>query len=811
MLKEVQSRCISARDGSQATVQQELPQFSHARELAASQLKRGIHVFRHDLRARLEPDGSSSWVQSAGVNKLIFGRETAEAFKIQSGVRIAIRPQDFLVRSSPVAVAFTARGQERVVVSHTFRLVLGDSEGATRAVRLTNRGDAAAKIRVITLHDPTSLNFRRGGDPPGEIGVNAFNRNDQVFMDDVGDTTGVRVIGFFPRPSVIYMTKDKGRAAELLALGELPESSLGMSGSVIIMTQHDLDLPPGATADVRCISVYHPTSLESALNAASTILVDGEPGGSDPRGPEFSSSSASFNFAFDWAKAALFATEGEGNLAELLWAGVALSILRSDAFVELAEAATRAMRKDGTLRYSEDGVGGVLADRPGPVETSLYVMALSAFLSGRARDKKLVKRWYPRVRKAADGLSRLALSGLLHSSPYTPDGWRRRLGAGFPSGNTSEVNLLGIRALNDASTAAYIAGRGSDSAKFREVSLRIQTSLNEKLRDSETGALALNADSRGVVHREITIDQAVGLSCYSPDPKLASSVVHRLLEKDFETGYGPRTVPASNNLYYSQTYADGQLGGYWTRAALSHALLAYHAGYPGIGSLQLEKVARLVHLDAERMGGMAGEFPYWIDTERGQAMGAGSDPVAAARFIEALIFGEAGLSVGPQGPRLRIPEASQLRWVLVHDLNLGKRATFFVGRHPGRTFVASTLDRESVDDSRATRGASSPASFFPECERLDQQVGLEGVVFWDNACSLLCVGSHGSSGFSGTVSVPLRSRSFSASLFAGVEELQQETGLWHKVDQVKALNRFEARVDLKQNGWKMVRLTPTPR
>ena len=182
-------------------------------------------------------------------------------------------------------------------------------------MRLTNRGDGVVRLRVLTLHDPTSLNYRRERDPPGEIGVNAFNRHDQVVMDDVGDTTGVRVVGFSPRPSVIYMTKERGRAAELLALGELPESSLGMSGSVILLTQYDLDLLPGATAEVRSASIYHP--LRSNLPSTPRPTMEGEAEGAEPRAFGFASSSQSMNFAFEWAKAALFAIEGESNRRRL--------------------------------------------------------------------------------------------------------------------------------------------------------------------------------------------------------------------------------------------------------------------------------------------------------------------------------------------------------------------------------------------------------------------------------------------------------------------------------------------------------------
>ncbi len=329
-------------------MQRELSQFSQTRELSASQLKRGVYLFRGDLKARVEPDGSSSWVHSATARKLLFGRETAEVFKIQSGVKIAVRPQDALVRATPTEVSHAPRGQDKIQAVHSVRLVTGDCAGSARSVRVTNRGDAVAKLRVLTLHDPTSLNFRRERDPPGEIGVNAFNRHDQVVMDDVGDTTGVRVVGFSPRPSIIYMTKDRSRAAELLALGELPESSLGMSGSVILLTQHDFDLPPGATAEVRSLAVYHPSSLEAALSAAAPRPAEPESDTSESRGVGFASSSASMNFSFEWAKAALFAIEGEGNLAERLWCGVALSLLRGDYFEKLAESIKQGMRKDGS-------------------------------------------------------------------------------------------------------------------------------------------------------------------------------------------------------------------------------------------------------------------------------------------------------------------------------------------------------------------------------------------------------------------------------------------------------------------------------
>src|SRR5579859_4792514 len=147
-------------------MQHELSQFSHTRELSASQLKRSVYLFRRDLRARVEPDASSSWVHSATARKLLFGRETAEVFKIQSGVKIPVRPQEAVLRATPASVSFAPRGQDKVQAAHSFRLVIGNCAGSARSVRITNRGEALAKLRVLTLHDPTSLNYRRERDPP---------------------------------------------------------------------------------------------------------------------------------------------------------------------------------------------------------------------------------------------------------------------------------------------------------------------------------------------------------------------------------------------------------------------------------------------------------------------------------------------------------------------------------------------------------------------------------------------------------------------------------------------------------------------
>lgn len=764
------------------------------REFSASQMKRGLVLARGHERLRMDPDQAVSSLYSSRGHRLVLGREAVEVYKVQAGIVVPQRARDLRIKLSPEAIEVSS--SEPVQATHTLKLLGGSSStGFTRSVRFSNRSESAVRLRVVSLHDPTSMNFRRERDPPGEVGVNAFNRGDHVVMDDVGDTTGVRVISFSPRPSTVYMTKDRQKALDLLNSGELPDSVAGMSGAIIVMTEWEFDLAPGARTDLRVTSLYHPSSLEAALSDlgdwTSSLSRTERP--AVPAVANFSSSVSSANFAFSWARAALDSIEGDDDRLDKLASGFGLQVMRSEWFERQFEEHKRSQRKDGLLA----GAGSeAAASSPAVLETSLFILHAAGYALMKG-DKKLAKKWYPTLRKGGLGLQSLVKSGPVSTPSSPPEGWRRRLGSGFPTGVVAEVNLVVCRALNDLAQMAYMVGKGSDSAAFTESKVRLLERVNSSLRDAESGALALNLDPQGRLHKELTVDQVIGLAYYPLDNNLSSSLVHRLLEADFETGFGPRTVPSSNALYYSPTYGDGQLGGYWTRAALAHALLAYSSGYPSIGSLQLEKVARLVLSESEKMGGVPGEYPYWIDPERKVVSSVGSDPVAAARFIEALLVGEAGLQRTPKGLRLSPPKGSKFKWLSLSDLNLGEKGSFFVGRAANQVFSASSYSRVSSEGAKA----------FPHSEALDTRSPVQALLFWDDSNILVCLGNTAPTDAAATVSIPAKGKPIDRSLFVDVEELHPDTTTWHRSERKRVLERVELRVDVKASSWKWLRVT----
>ncbi len=759
---------------------------AESRELFASQLKRTIILSKGSARLRVEPDSSVSSLYTSGVRRLVFGREQLGVFKVQSGFLISQRQKETRMWISPGVVEFWPADAPESV--QTISLLDTTSTGYSRSVVLSNRTDAPVRLRVVSLHDPTTMSFRRERDAPGEIGVNAFNRGDHVVMDDVGDTTGVRVIGFYPRPSAIFMTKDRQRALDLMGSPEFPGSVAGMSGAILILTQWEVDLPPGGRTELRTTALYHSASLETALADLSAAARRENAQGPASPGMVFGCSSPSYNFAFAWAKAAMEAIEGEEDRLDRLAAGFGLQVTRPSYYEKEFGSLKSLQRKDGLIPRQQ-------SDRGGPLETSLFVISACGYLLMKS-DKKLAKKWYPSLRKACKGLAALAQSGPVKSGPDSPEGWRRRLESGFPTGTLSEVNLVAARALTDIAQVAYMVGKGSDSADFRESSVRIASALNASLRDAESGNLALNLDPSGRLHKELTVDQVVALSYNLLDHNLASSMVHRFLEADFETGYGPRTVPRTNALYYSPTYGEGQLGGYWTRAALSHALLAFLSGYPSIGGLQLEKVARLVSTDSEKQGGVPGEFPYWADGDKKIIGSSGSDPVAASRFLEALLVGELGLRGSGKNLKISPPSASKLQWVMLHDADLGGFGSFFLGRAPKQSFSASSY--ASVDAGEARK--------FPQAERLDVQPPFEGLLFWDDSSMLVCLGNGGNGDAATKLSIPMNAKTLSRSLYVDLDQLSPESSAWRRVERVRLLDHVDLRVELQAGAWKWYRI-----
>ena len=752
--------------------------------LRSSTVRRPLKLQQGGVRLRVEPDGSVRSLFSMTEGRALFGFEQLSLFKLQAGIVVPAQRQDWGIRATPRSVHFAGRVFDGVEVSQTLEFHRGESPGYVRRLKLRNGSAAPVRLRAVELADPTAAHFEPL-DVWGSLGVNAFNRDSHVAMDEVSDPPSARVVGSTPSPSKFYMTTSAARSADILAAGELPERTAGMSGQVIVLSSHEVDLAPGESREVTFASIYSAGKLEDAL-AQFGRLQSGEK--VPPKAsPLVATSDREMTEALAWALPDIAGGTYATSALDRYEVITPLSWLDPSAALKLT-AVKPEVRKDGSLPHSRD------RSKPGVLETSVLLRGASTLLLGR-QDKKLARSRYPALRRLAGYLLSISKDFAVVTDPALPQGWRRHLGSGYPAGEVPEVSLAVAGALLAASQLGKMLSKSDDAAKFRERSEMISDRVMKKLVD-ERGFLALSLDSSGRLRPDDTVDMAVAAYRHPLKASVEQAVAHRLLEKDFDTPYGPRCVPTTNQVCFNSSYGMGQLGGVWPRAALAYASVCYRAGLSGVGSLAAGKVARLVTDDWARLGGSPGEFPQWVDPDSRLVSGAESDPVAAGRLLETIVEGELGLAVGADGPSLCPAQSSSIGWTLACDLWETEPYAAFVGRTGGKPhlFLGGKVGSKS-------------GSKFAKYERLEVPArGVYGISFYSPG-QVVCLGNGTASPVRMSVALAPRAADLSRRLSTPLEAFDAARGSWDKIGSLRVSTTMTFDASLDANGWKAFRIS----
>ena len=169
--------------------------------------------------------------------------------------------------------------------------------------------------------------------------------------------------------------------------------------------------------------------------------------------------------------------------------------------------------------------------------------------------------------------------------------------------------------------------------------------------------------------------------------------------------------------------------------------------------------------------------------------------MSAARFVEALLTGEAGLTISAEGPTFRVARGSHLTWFSMRGFRIGGDGALFVGRTKSEALVVSSYEKVHVEGSVK----------LSRSETLEVSPSVECLVFWDQSSLLACAGNTSPFALSEVVRVPLRGKPLATSLFADLDEFNQETCQWERLDRRKLLDRLELRVDLGPGSWRVFR------
>ena len=760
---------------------------SRTQGLRSSGLRRPMMLQSRACRVVIDPDGSVRYFDSFQERRALFGFEQLWFYKVQAGIVVHAQRPDWVIRVTPRSAQLSGRMFEGVEVAQALDFYRGQSLGYLRRLKLRNGGQGQIRLRIIEVADPSAAHFGSSGRRWGSLGVNAFNRESHVAMDEVSDPPSARVVGASPSPSKFYMTTNRSRAQELVAAGELPEVTAGMSGQVLVLSSHDVELAVGEGKDILFTSLYNPGKLEEALSEFSRIQ-SGEklP---PPTRPFFAASDPAVTEASAWAIAATESGSYSDDPLERYETLRTLAYLDPAGARRLISESKAAMRRDGSLPHSLE------PSRPGVLETALLLKGVASFVA-LSQDRKLARADYPLVKKLASYLVASSKDSRVETEASLPQGWRRSMGRGYPTGEIPEVSLAVAGALEAASQVARMVSKADDAGRFRERGEMISDQVRKRLVD-ERGFLALCRDSAGRLRTDETVDMAVAAYRHPFLGSAELAAAHRLLEKDFDTKYGPRCVPTTNQVYFNPSYGEGQLGGVWPRAVLSDSLVCYRAGLAGMGSLAMLKVARLVAEDAVKLGGMPGMFPRWVDVDGGEAHGDEPDPVGAARFVEAVLEGELGLPEGAEKASLSPPSSSSLSWVMASDIWAGEPVCVFLGRGGGRPHVFFSGPRtESKEGMKFAKG-----------ERLEVPLRGAYALMFNTPGQVMCVGNGTPSQARFVVTFPPKAAELSKHLSAALESYDPSRGTWAKVGSVRVSPAMSFEASVEANDWKAYRVS----
>ena len=246
--------------------------------------------------------------------------------------------------------------------------------------------------------------------------MEAFNRGSHIAMDEISDPRLARVIGAVPAPAKFYMTTERSRASELVQEGDLPEKTAGMSGHVLVLSVHELELAPSESKDVLYASIYSPNKMEGAISAFEALKQAAEPEAATQ--PSIACSSPALSEGFGWAVAAVTGAPFDTDSLDRLEAMPGLEYADPIAVGSTVEGAKALVGKGGFVPHSSDRT------QAGVLETSLLITAACRHLviSG---DKKAARRPYALHRKMAGALMALSGGGALRLDAGSAQGWRR--------------------------------------------------------------------------------------------------------------------------------------------------------------------------------------------------------------------------------------------------------------------------------------------------------------------------------------------------------------------------------------------------
>jgi glycogen debranching enzyme len=354
-------------------------------------------------------------------------------------------------------------------------------------------------------------------------------------------------------------------------------------------------------------------------------------------------------------------------------------------------------------------------------DTPLHLIAILHHYNATL-DDGWVRSIYPLIRKVADYLlSQRDANGLIYCKAGGVDmfgitSWRNIIPYYTLDGAVTEINAEAYFALEAAAMLAAVCDERADWARYAAEATALREAMLAKLLNRDVAAFVLNYDQDGNYQDNFTADEIFPVLFPVADAEVRRTILRRLLEADFVTPVGLRTISTADSWYFP-SHGFGLLGGVWPDLTLWLVVALARNGMIAEAIRFLEAVYATMEAGAAR-NTVPGQFAEWFDggslTNRGMYL----SPWTGAKYVWAVAETVCGLDgYRTSGrPHLTPPTPPGWRWTAAARVHWGGQPRTFVIDHESKRIVGDMEHASAHEPYRvyyAGRDVSAEAIVSP--------------------------------------------------------------------------------------------------
>src|SRR5471030_828527 len=366
-------------------------------------------------------------------------------------------------------------------------------------------------------------------------------------------------------------------------------------------------------------------------------------------------------------------------------------------------------------------------------DTPLHIIAILHHYNATL-DNDWLRKVYPLVVKITDYmLTQRDGNGLLFCKAGGVDmfgitSWRNIIPYYTLDGAVTEINSEGYFAVEAAAMLAAIVEDTANWERYSAEARALRDAMMSKLFNADSSAFVLNYDHEQNYQDNFTADEVFPVLFNVAEQPVRQAILRRLLEADFTTPVGLRTISTADSWYFP-SHGFGLLGGVWPDLTLWFAVALARNGSPGQAVHFLEAIYASMEAGTSR-NTVPGQFGEWFDggslTNRGMYL----SPWTGAKYLWAVAETVCGIDGYRTSGRLhlvpRVPV--EWSWTAAARVHWGGRRHTYVMDHIGKRIIGD-MPAASADEPYtvffAGRDVSDEATVSP--------VDVAAIVFEDAA------------------------------------------------------------------------------